>query len=84
MPFDWLFRGEWEWTYATTERQAIIAGKSPQVVKVITAMRTMTEWEQSKVLRMLIRMGNNDPKVSRLSDMRDLGQISVQQFLAMM
>lgn len=66
---EWIFNGE---------------GYSPATVYVAKKMESMTKWEQSKYLRFLIRLLNNDAKARRLGDMLEARQISPHQFLSAM
>lgn len=58
--------------------------KNDSINKVASAMQAMTEWEQEKFVRMLMRLLNHDSKVSRLIDMLDRGQISRTEFFRLM
>jgi len=69
VPVMWLFNG---------------SGPNPKVIRVMKAMESMTEWEQTKYLRFCIRLLNNDAKAIRLSGMQINGRISRQQFFAAM
>lgn len=59
-------------------------GLSPFEQSMIDAMQNMTEYEKSKILRMGVRLANNDPKVKRAIDLLDGGFISKSHFLGMM
>ena len=51
---------------------------------VIAKMRTMTDWQKNKMVRLSLRLLNNDKKVWRLIKLRDEGFISNHQFLSEM
>ena len=51
---------------------------------VIKSMQTMTEWQKNKMVRLSLRLLNNDKKVWRLIKLRDEGFISYHQFLSEM
>lgn len=60
------------------------SGLSPFELSMIDAMQNMTEYEKGAVLRMGIRLLNNDPKAKRAIELFEGGFISKPQFLAMM
>lgn len=59
-------------------------GPDPYAVKVVSAMQKMTEWERGKLVRMGLRLINQDPKVKRLLDLVDRGQIGRTEFFRLM
>lgn len=48
---------------------------------VIEKMQNMTEHQKNKFVRYSIRLLNNDPKVKRLSEMYESGQITIEQLM---
>lgn len=69
--FDWLCLGDGH-------------GPDPWIVKTISAMKKMTDWERGKFVRMVLRIKNQDPKVNRLLDLVDRGQIGRTEFFRLM
>jgi len=59
-------------------------GPGPYAVKVVNAMKKMTEWQQGQFVRMGIRLMNQDPKALRLIDMYNRGQIDNNELLRLM
>lgn len=59
-------------------------GLDPWQLSVAKNMATMNKWQQNKMVRLSIRLLNNDVKVARLIKLRDEGFINVHQFLAAM
>lgn len=59
-------------------------GLNPKEMELITAIKSMTDWEKNKFLRFGIRLLNNDAKAYRLIDIHSKGQISRQQLFAAM
>lgn len=56
----------------------------PDIIKIVEAYRSLPEAWRPGFIRCGIRLLNNDPKVRRLMEMRDRGQISEAQFFSMM
>lgn len=67
-----------DWMYGTTT----LPLKDYEALMAI--WKSLNEWERSKYLRFSIRLRNNDAKAFRLSDMYHIGQLTRQQFFAMM
>lgn len=52
-------------------------------ILLVEQHRRLTEWQQNKNLRFMIRLINDDPKANRFLDMYSRGQISRQQVFSM-
>lgn len=57
---------------------------NPDIIKLVETYRSLPEAWRPGFVRCGIRLLNNDPKVRRLMEMRDRGQISAAQFFSMM
>lgn len=51
---------------------------------VFRAWPYMTEWQQSKFIRLVIRLRNDDPRAKRLCEMNRAGQIDLNRLLSLM
>lgn len=60
------------------------AAETEELHQIIEAYRSLPEAWRPGFIRCGIRLLNNDPKVRRLIEMRDRGQISEAQFFSMM
>lgn len=52
----------------------------PKMIHICQQLETAPEWAKDRFLRYAIRLTNNDPKLSRLIELRDKGFISNQEF----
>ena len=68
------------------EKEKILeAIKLAETIKLVEKWHaSLTEWEFSKVLRILMRIRNHDPKVARLWSKVESGELSRQHFLELM
>lgn len=62
--------------------EQIIVSSSAEY-SVIKSMQNMTDYQKNKIVRLSIRLLNNDVKAHKLIQMLDSGAISNEQFLNM-